>query len=211
MTWLNSRVRREAGRLTAFFARAILTSASRNPWIVACSAAGDRGDDRQLVAVREPRLEPGARTHVLAVDVHVHEAAQRAVFGEELRPQRRGLHEQAPEHAVHCLPAARQRGLAARVRAKRSGNADPYAHVSPFDWPGPSSRSSWRKGASCPVTSHAVSSPGSPPTTAITSVSSPGQACARSVSEGRAGWSGWLCQKPSRRSPLASARSSAAR
>ncbi len=93
------------------------------------SAPRDRGHDRELVALREARLEPGAGAGVLAVDVDVHEAAQRAVLRQEVRPQPRRLGDEGVEHRLHGLPGERHRRPAAGVGSKRGGDPDAHAHV----------------------------------------------------------------------------------
>ena len=59
---------------------------------------------------------------------------------------------------------------------KRRGNPDLDRHARLLSQSRPTRSPSWRNGASGPGTSHAVSSRGSPCSTAITSVSSPGHA-----------------------------------
>src|SRR4051794_26235066 len=85
-TSVNLTTRAYMSSLSSWDIRAILLRAGRCEKKVAGgrSAAGDGGEDRDLVAVVHRCVEPVLEADVLAGDVDIHEAAQVAVLGDAL-------------------------------------------------------------------------------------------------------------------------------
>src|SRR6185436_8782376 len=136
----------------------------------------DRRHDRELVAVGDRGVEARARADVLAVQVEVDEAPERAVRGQELCAQLRRLRGERADHLGDGRAVRRHLGASPHEGPKRRRNPDLDRHERLLSQSRPTRSPSWRNGASGPGTSHAVSSRGSPCSTAITSVSRPGHA-----------------------------------
>ena len=83
----------------------------RDVGALASAATGDGGQDRHLVAVGERRVEAVLKADVLAGDVDVDEAPQRAVLGDPLAQVARGRRRprRAPRRPSSRRPRARPR------------------------------------------------------------------------------------------------------
>ena len=86
-------------------------------------AAGHRREEDHGRAVRDRRVEPVERAHVLALDVDVHERRDLVVL-DELRAQAGEARHQVVEQLAHGVAGGGHLALAARLGAKRRWNAD---------------------------------------------------------------------------------------
>src|SRR3954453_17207553 len=95
---------------------------------LAPSAAGDRGQDLHLVAVGDRRVEAVGEADVLAVDVDVDEAPQRAVAVRQAIAQLAVTVEQRVEHLAHGPTVHLELGLAAGRGPQLGRDLDLHRH-----------------------------------------------------------------------------------
>src|ERR1700737_857444 len=88
------------------------------------SAPSDRGDDREVVAVLQRRLEPGSEPNVFVVAVDVDELAQLALVVVESLPKTRELLVELVERLRDVAGIALDDRRATRELPERAGHTD---------------------------------------------------------------------------------------